>query len=182
MSENIIRVIFSSEAFNTLLTETFHKDPSETGGILLGNSENDNWYVIDCIEPGPGSVFRSNYFEYDQAFVNYLAKARARRYNIPLRVLGLWHRHPGGFDRFSSTDDGTNLAFARLSSKGSLSGLVNLDPEFRLTIFHFDEKLKYGKVSYIVSDKDIPGKFTRKKYEDFHAGKPPLMSEPDKKT
>jgi len=172
MSEQIIKVIFSSDAFNTILTETYHKDPSETGGILLGNSENDEWYVIESIEPGPGSVFRTNYFEYDHAFVNYVAKARARRYLIPLRVLGLWHRHPGSYDRFSSTDDGTNLAFARLSVKGSISGLVNLDPSFRLSLFHFDDQLKYKKVPFLVSDKEIPGKYFSKKYEHFYLDKP----------
>jgi proteasome lid subunit RPN8/RPN11 len=168
MGENIIRVVFSSDAYNTILTETFHKDPSETGGILLGNSENDTWYVIDSIEPGPGSVFKPSYFEYDTDFVNYLAKARARRFRVALRVLGLWHRHPGSYDHFSSTDDVTNSAFAKLSPKGSLSGLVNLDPDFRLSIFHFDTELKYRKVPFIVSDKDIPHKFLRKKFEEFY--------------
>jgi proteasome lid subunit RPN8/RPN11 len=172
MSEQTIKVIFSTDAFNTILTETFHKDPAETGGILLGNSENDEWYVIDCLEPGPVSVFRTSYFEYDHAFVNYLAKAHARRYHMPLRLLGLWHRHPGSFDRFSSTDDETNRAYARLSPKGSLAGLVNLDPAFRITLFHFDEQLKYKKLPFIVSDEAIPGKFLRKKHEDFYLNRP----------
>jgi proteasome lid subunit RPN8/RPN11 len=171
MEENKVKVIFSSDAFNTILAETFHKDPSETGGILLGNSEDDVWYVIECIEPGPGSVFQPNYFEYDHAFVNYVAKARARRYHIPLRVLGLWHRHPGSYDRFSSTDDETNLAFARLSAKGSLSGLVNLDPAFRFSLFHFDETLKYKKIPFIVSDLEIPAKFLRNKYDEYYIDK-----------
>jgi proteasome lid subunit RPN8/RPN11 len=166
MEEVKIKVIFSTDAFNTIISETYHKDPVETGGILLGNSENDIWYVIESIEPGPGSVFQSHYFEYDHAFVNYVAKARARRYDIPLRVVGLWHRHPGSFDRFSATDDETNLAFARLSPRGSLSGLVNLDPDFRFTLFHFDERLKYVPVSFIVSDESIPPEFLKKKYEE----------------
>jgi proteasome lid subunit RPN8/RPN11 len=161
------KVIFSEDAYNTILTEAFHKDPVETGGILLGQIENDTWYVIESIEPGPGSVFRSAYFEYDTAFVNYLAKARARRYAIPLRLLGLWHRHPGAYDRFSSTDDETNLLYAKLSSQGALSGLVNIDPEFRLSLYHFDEKLKYRKIVHAVSSKDIPEKFLRKKYENY---------------
>jgi hypothetical protein len=172
MSENNIKVIFTTDAFNTILTETYHKDPSETGGILLGNSDNDEWYVIESIEPGPGSIFRPSYFEYDHAFVNYVAKSRARRYEVPLRVLGLWHRHPGSYDRFSSTDDGTNRAFARLSNKGALSGLVNLDPSFRLSLFHFDEHLKYKRISYFVSDEEIPAKYTRRKYENFYLDKP----------
>lgn len=84
MESDKISVIFTEDAFNTILAETFHKDPSETGGILLGQIENNSWYVIECLEPGPASVFRSAYFEYDHVFVNYLAKARARRYEVPL--------------------------------------------------------------------------------------------------
>jgi proteasome lid subunit RPN8/RPN11 len=170
------KVIFTEDAFNTVLAETFHKDPDETGGILLGQIENDTWYVIECIEPGPGSVFRSAYFEYDHAFVNYLAKARARRYQVPLRLLGLWHRHPGSYDRFSPTDDGTNLLYAKLSDQGALSGLVNLDPDFRLTLYHFDEKLKYMKTDYSISSKDIPEKFLRKRYEKYYLPGPNLKN------
>jgi hypothetical protein len=167
MNEIKHKVIFSEDAFNTIITETFHKDPSETGGIMLGQIENDIWHVIECIEPGPASVFRSAYFEYDHGFVNYLAKARARRYQVPLRLLGLWHRHPGSYDRFSSTDDGTNLLYAKLSAQGAISGLVNLDPDFRITVYHFDEMLKYRKIDYTVSSKDIPEKFLRKRYEKY---------------
>jgi proteasome lid subunit RPN8/RPN11 len=171
MNTEPVRVIFSEDAFNSILAETYHKDPSETGGIWLGHSENDTWYVLESIEPGPESILRTSYFEYDHGFVNYLAKARARRYENPLRVVGLWHRHPGGYDHFSSTDDGTNKAFARLSTKGSLSGLVNLDPDFRLSLFHFDEQLDYKKIPFIVSDKEIPEKFLRKKYADYFKDK-----------
>ena len=167
MDNEKIDVIFTEDAYNTILAETFHKDPSETGGILLGQIENNTWYVIECIEPGPASVFRSAYFEYDHAFVNYLAKARARRYEVPLRLLGLWHRHPGSFDRFSSTDNETNLLYAKLSSKGALSGLVNLDPDFRFTLYHFDEKLAYEKTAFSISDESIPGKFLKKRYEKY---------------
>jgi proteasome lid subunit RPN8/RPN11 len=168
MEESNVKVIFTEDAYNTIISETYHKDPAETGGILLGNSENDTWYVIESIEPGPASIFRTHYFEYDHAFVNYVAKSRARRYHLPLRVLGLWHRHPGSFDQFSSTDDETNRAFAKLSARGSLSGLVNLDPAFRLSLFHFDERLKYRKIDFTVSSKDIPQKFLRKKYEKYY--------------
>jgi len=178
MEESNVKVIFSEEAYNTIISETYHKDPAETGGILLGNSENDTWYVIESIEPGPGSIFQTHYFEYDHAFVNYVAKARARRYDIPLRVLGLWHRHPGSFDQFSSTDDDTNRAFAKLSARGSLSGLVNIDPAFRLSLFHFDERLLYAKVPFAVSDESIPAKFLKRKDEHYYTDTNLTRNEP----
>ena len=167
MVENPIEVVFHPDAFLTILTETFHKHPAETGGILLGSTEGPKWYVIEVIEPGPGSIFRTQYFEYDHAFVNYLGRARARRYKIPLKVLGLWHRHPGSFDRFSLTDDETNLKFAELSDIGMLSGLVNLDPDFRFTLYYFDERLIYTKTGYKVSLEEIPEKYLQKKYEEM---------------
>lgn len=166
MTDPAIEVIFHPDAFHTILAETHHKHPVETGGILLGSTEGPRWYVIEVIEPGPGSVFQSHYFEYDHQFVNYLAKARARRYKIPLKLLGLWHRHPGSYDEFSATDDETNLKFAKLSTIGMLSGLVNIDPDFRFTLFHFDEQLDYRKTGFRISRKDIPRKFLRRKFED----------------
>jgi hypothetical protein len=67
-------------------------------------------------------------------YVNNLAKALAIQYDVPLTLLGLWHRHPGSFDKFSSTDDGTNTLYAQLSRNGAISGLVNMDPHFRFTM------------------------------------------------
>lgn len=166
MIEICNQIIFTPDAFNTIIAETVDKHPVETGGILLGNVENGNWYVIESIEPGPDSVFETHFFEYDHGFVNYLARARARRYEIPLKLLGLWHRHPGSFDRFSSTDDETNRDFALTTEIGAISGLVNIDPEFRFTIYHFGENLHYEKRPYIVSANQIPDKFLKKKFEN----------------
>ncbi len=166
MTDQKIRFVFSTQAYNTILAETLHMDPKETGGILLGHAVDSSWYVLESIEPGPGSIFKEYYFEYDHEFVNYLARARARRYEFPLTVLGLWHRHPGSMDHFSATDDATNLAFARLSPQGAISALVNLDPGFRLTLYHFEEKLDYARVPFLVSDQAIPDHYFRMKYQD----------------
>lgn len=166
MIEVCNQVIFTPDAFNTIVAETADKHPVETGGILLGNIEEGNWYVIESIEPGPDSVFQTHFFEYDHAFVNYLARARAKRYEKPLKLLGLWHRHPGSFDRFSSTDDETNRDFALTTEIGAISGLVNIDPEFRFTIYHFGENLHYEKRPYTVSSEQIPSNFLKKKFED----------------
>lgn len=157
MSNYCQTVIFSDKAYNAIIDETFRKDPIETGGILLGHvMDNGLWVVMEVIPPGIDSVHQYAYFEYDEKFVNYLAKSVATKYENQLDVLGLWHRHPGSMDTFSGTDDGTNRIFASLSSCGAISGLVNVDPNFRLTMRHVSNPLHYEIVDVEVGDELIP--------------------------
>ncbi|MBO5717435.1 MAG: Mov34/MPN/PAD-1 family protein [Alistipes sp.] len=150
-------VIFSDKAYNAIIDETFRKDPIETGGILLGHVlDNGFWVVMEVIPPGIDSVHQYAYFEYDEKFVNYLAESVASKYENKLELLGLWHRHPGSMDTFSGTDDGTNRIFAGLRSCGAISGLVNVDPNFRLTMRHVSNPLHYEIVDVEVGDDLIP--------------------------
>ena len=150
-------VIFSDKAYNAIIDETFRKDPIETGGILLGHVlDNGLWVVMEVIPPGIDSVHQYAYFEYDEKFVNYLAESVATKYENKLELLGLWHRHPGSMDTFSGTDDGTNRIFAGLRSCGAISGLVNVDPNFRLTMRHVSNPLHYELVDVEVGDDLIP--------------------------
>lgn len=150
-------VIFSDKAYNAIIDETFRKNPIETGGILLGHVfDNGIWVVMEVIPPGIDSVHQYAYFEYDEKFVNYLAESVATKYENKLELLGLWHRHPGSMDTFSGTDDGTNRIFACLRSCGAISGLVNVDPNFRLTMRHVSTPLHYEIVDVEVGDDLIP--------------------------
>lgn len=158
MSENCQLVVFSNKAYNALIRESFDKDPVETGGILLGHVlDNGVWIVMEVLPPGIKSIFQYAYFEYDEAFVNYLAQSVANQYKRPLDLLGLWHRHPGSMDFFSSTDDGTNATFARQNPAGVISGLVNIDPQFRLTMYHLDcpNHRIVGRPDYEVIDVEV---------------------------
>ena len=74
------------------------------------------WYILETIDPGPRSVFRRDYFEYDQPYTRHLINKRARLYSHPLTLVGLWHRHPGSFDIFSSTDDGSSASYCLLDT------------------------------------------------------------------
>ena len=151
-----MNVIFSDRAFTALLSETKEKITTETGGIFLGYFENDTWYIVESIDPGPSSIFEVAYFEYDQKYVTHLINKIARMYKKNLSLLGLWHRHPGSFDVFSSTDDSTNHTYAQLAPQGAISALVNIDPKFRLTVYHVPENLRYKKISYQVGDQFFP--------------------------
>jgi len=169
MGHNCQMVVFSNRAYNAIIRESFYKDPVETGGILLGHIlDNGVWIVMEVLPPGINSIFQVAYFEYDDAFVNYLAQSVSNQYKIPLSLLGLWHRHPGGMDYFSSTDDGTNATFASLNERGAISGLVNIDPNFRFTLRHvinsFGTKPNYEIVEFEVGDDIIPNEYFEYRY------------------
>ncbi|MDE6668381.1 MAG: Mov34/MPN/PAD-1 family protein [Muribaculaceae bacterium] len=174
MSDNCQLIVFSNKAYNAIIRESFDKDPVETGGILLGHVlDNGVWIVMEVLPPGINSIFQYAYFEYDEAFVNYLAQSVANQYKRPLDLLGLWHRHPGNIDIFSTTDDGTNLTFARQNPAGVISGLVNIDPCFRLTMYHLDcpthrsiGRPDYSVVEIEVGDDIIPEEYFKLRYFD----------------
>jgi len=147
------------------MTETDKMAPNETGGILLGHIlDNGMWIVMEVLPPGWRSTFQYAYFEYDEQFVNYVAQNESKKYEQELSLLGLWHRHPGSLDTFSSTDGGTNRSFAELNPRGAISGLVNIDPRFRLTMYHVSNPLHYSKVDIEVGDDLIPEEYFKKKY------------------
>lgn len=151
-----MKVIFSKRAMTALLVETREKIATETGGVFLGKYLDGIWYVVETIDPGPKAIFKTAYFEYDQEYINHLINKISRLYSQQLDLVGLWHRHPGSLDSFSMTDDGTNSKYAELSSYGAISGLVNIDPAFRLTMYHVSLPLNYEKIEWLVDDELIP--------------------------
>lgn len=149
------KAVFSSRAYASLLSEVLDEVRTETGGVLLGYWENGCWEVVESIDPGPSSLFETAYFEYDQDYVNHLINKVSKIYGRQLDLIGLWHRHPGSLDRFSSTDDETNAKYAALSEHGAISALVNIDPHFRLTVYQVNKNpFSYEKIPYTVLDRN----------------------------
>ena len=164
MANNCKMVVFSDKAYNAIIRETFEWDPVETGGILLGHIlDNGCWIVMEVLPPGYSEGREGDnvhhemgYFEYNQRFVNYLANSVATQYKIPLELLGLWHRHPGSMDHFSSTDDGTNKTFASRNPNGAISGLVNVDPKLRMTMYYINHNdTGMGRPNYQTVDVEV---------------------------
>lgn len=163
-----MKAIFSDRAFAAVLAETTEKITTETGGLFLGVVRDDIWYIIESIDPGPKSVFEIAYFEYDQRYTEHLINKIANLYNQKLDLIGLWHRHPGSFDQFSSTDDGTNSKYASMRKEGALSGLVNIDPRFRFTMYHVDQPCRYKVIEYQVGDSLIPAELLQYRSPDSY--------------
>lgn len=156
-----MRVVFSNRAYASVLAETTEKIKTETGGLFLGTVQDDTWYIIEAIDPGPKSIFEVAYFEYDQKYTQHLINKIANLYDKQLTLIGLWHRHPGSFDQFSSTDDGTNAKYASMREEGAISALVNIDPTFRITMYQVDRPCRYRKIPYDVGDNLIPDEFLK---------------------
>lgn len=164
-----MKIIFSNRAYAGIMSETAEKIKTETGGLFLGVYDDDIWYVVESIDPGPDSVFEVAYFEYDQKYTQHLINKIANLYSARLDLIGLWHRHPGSLDIFSSTDDRTNAGYARRNPHGAISALVNIDPNFRLTIYHVASPCKYRQIEYSVGDELIPQKYLDLKTPEQYA-------------
>ncbi len=156
-----MKVVFSNRAYAAVLAETTEKIRTETGGLFLGAVQDDTWYIIEAIDPGPKSIFEVAYFEYDQKYTQHLINKIANLYEKKLSLIGLWHRHPGSFDQFSSTDDGTNAKYAAMRKEGAISALVNIDPDFRITMYQVDRPCRYSKIPYDVGDNLIPDEYLK---------------------
>lgn len=155
-NKKCVNVVFTAKAYRAIVAETYERPRTETGGVFLGKIIDNVWYVLETIDPGPNAIFQAAYFEYDTPYVNHLANKTARFYLNGLDLLGLWHRHPGSMDTFSSTDDMTNQRYARMLNGGALSGIVNLDPIFRFTLYHISVPIAYANTAYSVDDSRIP--------------------------
>lgn len=158
-----MKVVFSDRAYAAIMSETTEKITTETGGLFLGTVYGNIWYVVEVIDPGPNSIFEVDYFEYDQKYTQHLINKIANLYEEKLELIGLWHRHPLSLDVFSKTDNVTNAKYARMRKYGAISGLVNIDPKFRLTMYHVAQPCVYSKIPYVVGDELIPEKYLKLK-------------------
>lgn len=162
------KVVLSSKAYAAIIAETYTHPENETGGIFLGTRKGGVWYIFEVIDPGYQQVVRKRaYFEYDHVYITHLAHVYHRIYRQPVEIIGLWHRHPGSLDTFSSTDDGTNRRFAEMRAAGAISAIVNLDPDFRITLYHVSRSLEYTAIQEVViGDEQMPTGFMRLKKKE----------------
>ena len=153
--EGCKKIVFSDRAFAQIYTETQARITTETGGLMLGHFHQGVWYVIETCDPGWNGVFQVAYHEGDERYENHVAAILSRLYKHPLVFLGMWHRHPSSLDTFSGTDDITNWRYVdRCTGPGCISGLINYDPDFRMT-FYFCEQAPNSSMYYTRVDVEV---------------------------
>lgn len=159
-------VYLSDNAFRDVALELADHPTTETGGILLGEGTDKGWFVVEVLDPGPRTIRSAAYFEYNHTYATHLAHKVARRYQSPLRLLGLWHRHPGSLDEFSRTDDETHVEYLRLLRAPFVSMLVNVDPDFRMTFYRVEPTSRwprYVRVECAIGDEHFPPAMLRRR-------------------
>lgn len=150
------RVVFSQRAYISILAEALSRDPLETGGVFFGQYDDDGtWYVVEATDPGLNTYHSTVHNEMDDKYYNHLYPVLSRLYKHDLRLVGLWHRHPGSMDHFSRDDNNTNSRFAEAIGYGTLSVLINFDPKERLTCYYLDQEGtgEYYKLPVYIGDK-----------------------------
>lgn len=151
-----VYAVISDRAYRSIVSETTEHGADETGGILLGHFLNGIWYIVEAVDPGINTVNQHSYFEYDGKYVNHLCSKLSKIYNYPLTILGIWHRHPGSFDSFSSTDLTSMANITNDARVGILSMLVNVDPQLRMTFYFCSKRGEVMKIPCDVGDAYFP--------------------------
>ena len=115
--------------------------------------------MVEATDPGMDTIHTHSHHEMDQDYHNHIYPVLSRLYKHDLHLLGLWHRHPGSLDTFSHDDNMTNRAFSKAIGNGTLSFLVNFDPDFRLTCYYMDNEGsgEYFKLPVSIGDKHFKG-------------------------
>ena len=156
------KIVLSDRAYIQIFNESQSRIQTETGGLLLGHFDDGVWYVVEASDPGINAKFFNAYHEGDDVYENHVCGVISRTYKHPLVFLGMWHRHPGSFDSFSGTDDGTNYKYAGSAGNGCISAIINYDPDFRITFYYVQQgehhRVYYTKVDVEVGDDKIPNK------------------------
>ena len=151
-----LHVTLSNRAYCSIINESLEHGYDETGGVLLGFIVGRRWFVLDVIDPGTNdTIHQVDLFQWDEDYVNAMAKRMRRIYRHQPTILGFWHRHPGSMDFFSQQDVESTQKNLQNAKKGLISMLVNIDPALRMT-FYYAKGPHFMPVRYDVGDEYFP--------------------------
>lgn len=147
------RVVLSPLAWTLMISQSYLNDPNETGGALLGYRDGTTVHVTVALPSGPRSQASPVMLKYNEEFQNYVFGVITELMGQKAGLLGLWHRHPGSFDRFSGVDAVAHEQFGKVLN-GVTSLLVNLDgPEGAPRVTgYFVDKMVYHLIPVTVEE------------------------------
>lgn len=136
-------VVLSPLAWALMISQSYLNNPNETGGALLGYRDGTTVHVTVALPSGPRSQASPVMLKYNEEFQNYVFGVITELMGEKGGLLGIWHKHPASFDRFSGVDAVAHEQFGKVLNGEVLSLLVNLDgPEGapRVTGYFVDTK------------------------------------------
>lgn len=162
-------VYFTTRAYLQLVLEISRYPGIETGCVFLGKRIGNSFYVVESVDAGMKANRTPVNLEMDFDYIEHLGDVYRDLYD-DASVLGMAHRHPGDYAVFSSKDHKSNAEYARMFD-GAISGLINIDPDFRLQIFYVSPP--YGKPTLcntvIIDDSAFEGIISLKDYQSVIA-------------
>lgn len=99
-----LSVVWTAESRQAIRTEAGSSMPSETGGILLGNWQQDKILITHMIGPGPKAEHYPDSFTPDRDWQYEQIDLLFAETLGTIQYLGDWHTHPLGIPSPSKTD------------------------------------------------------------------------------
>ena len=121
-------------------------------GLRIGN----NFYFNMVADSGIKAKYSPTMVEKDHHYSDHLA-TRISEYQDFTKgemTLAQFHRHLGSYDNFSPGDFPANISLARQYG-GAISGLMLIDPEFRLRCWYIDENGNETEADIEINDKAV---------------------------
>lgn len=104
-ASSMINCLFSDDVKKSFMEELNRYLYLETGGVLLGYCSEDCIYVKESIGGGKKAIREPAFFQFDYAYVEKACANICAKYNPPLTLVGVWHKHNHDLDpAFSKAD------------------------------------------------------------------------------
>ena len=125
---DLVAIVVSRRAAKTIQRELRLYSDVETGGVLFGLKIGCFWIVFCVSSSGKRSIRSAASFQADIEELAQEAQQILNNSMIPMKVLGIWHKHNHNYSPlFSTEDEVTNFEYAQLNSFGAISLLASKD-------------------------------------------------------
>lgn len=140
---------FEKKARVTLIEDLMRYQDVETGGVLLGYVDENEMRIVETVTGGEKALREPGAFEYDYIFVETVCENLSLKYNPPLSLVGLWHKHNHTLEpAFSMADKDMHEKLLELCDKG-ISCLFQKREDGKYQLQIMDAKKK------IIKDKSL---------------------------
>jgi integrative and conjugative element protein (TIGR02256 family) len=99
-----MKVLYHNSVLDVFENEVTKIGIRETGGVLLGWTENENIIVAKATGAGPNAVHEKIFFRADANYIDMIIDMEYANSNGKINYIGEWHTHPQMNPRPSQVD------------------------------------------------------------------------------